>query len=261
MQGIMTSKIFLILLLLILLSGCISITERKNNTYELEGVPSNYRVGIFDSSFDEAVQSLIINNTNDNTKTEWFMFDLTQRGKIDIGKQFMGEEDDRKYLYTEPFDLNMYFFIDYGKEQGNIQKIVVNRMFFKSKKHSIDLREKIGVYYISEQPVYPFSYKYIPEDILADFRKFGTIDVMNLNIENGNMIERSNSVELGFMYNDIDVIFKKDRKFSIEYDITLVRDIEGSETENYVFTANFKRKRFSDKYNLLLGILFGLAMR
>jgi hypothetical protein len=247
----------LILVFSILLITCISIPTEKNNIYELESVPSNYERGFWESSLGNAYQRLDINNNIEDNKTRTFSFDIIQNGKIDIGQQFM--DDERIILYTEPFDLKMFFFIEYGNEYGNIQKIIVNKMIFRTKNKVIDLRENSNVYYISSIPVYPSSYKYIPEDELTDFRTSGTIEIMNINVKNGNLIERHKKIEIGFIYNNIDIIFRKDRYFSVEYDISIESDIEGYEIENYSFLAKFVRKRFTDKYNLLGAIIFGWA--
>jgi hypothetical protein len=239
----------IILLSVLLFFGCVS--GDKYNTYRLDGIPLNHEtVFIFLSwihtTDDDGSQELkVINNTN---KIKSIIFDFS------IVESIL-KNNNEKLIWGEPYTLCMYFPV------YDAQKVIVNKLIFRSKNKVIDIRSNIGVSYLREKP-YPeeegwfgdlMNYRHyisLTEKELNDFRNSGTIDINTFNNENL-IIER-----IEFVYDNVDVIFKKDRFFTLECDITFDSEIEGIEPENYSFVAKFNRIKYTGERMSLLLYLF-----
>ena len=109
-------------------------------------------------------------------------------------------------------------------------------MLFQSENNIIDLRQKVMV----SNP--NIKNDFINEEELIDFRNNGEI---NLEIINSGRQSGINSIS--FEYKNIDILFKNDRFFTVEYDITFINDLESTETENYNFTVRYNRKKFTER--------------
>lgn len=232
----MNRKIIIILSSVLLFFGCVS--GDKYNTYRLDGVPLNHKsyfvyIGwIFTTDDDEISQELKVINKSDNTE-KYMVFDFA------IGENIL-ESNDRGWIWGEPYTLWINFPVHDAK------KITVNKLTFRSKNKVIDIRNNIGVYFTKN----PKSDSSFSEEELINFRNSGIIDVNNLNNES-RIIE-----SIQFRYDNVDVLFKKDRFFTIECDITFDSEIEGVEPENYGFAAKFNRIKYTEESISLLLYLF-----
>jgi hypothetical protein len=240
----------IILLSVLLFWGCVS--GDKYYTYRLDGIPLNHKTGFVLLSWihttdDDGSQELkVINKTN---KSKSIIFDFS------IGKSIL-KNNNGKLIWGEPYTLCMYFPVYDAK------KVIVNKIIFRSKNKVFDIRNNIGVSYLREKP-YPEeegwfgdlmnyrSYISLTEKELNDFRNSGTIDINTINNESP-LVER-----IEFVYDNVDVVFKKDRFFTLECDITFDSEIEGIEPENYSFVAKFNRIQFTgERMSLLLYLFF-----
>jgi hypothetical protein len=230
--------IIVIVLFVFLFFGCVS-TGDKYHTYRLEGVPLDRETESFFifwwSRNNDGGQELSIPNINNTRESKFFNFSIYEKGDLE-DKLLAGRE-----INIEPYTLWMNF------GTNNAQKIIINKLIFRSKSKELDLREIIGVSYMGKRN---HSYIEFSEDEIIDFRKSSTIDINKLNNDR-RIIE---SIQFG--YDNIDVIFKKDKYFIIECDIIFENDVEGYETENYNFTAKFNRIKYNTEKVSLLTFLF-----
>jgi hypothetical protein len=206
----------------LLLSACI--TDKSYHTYKQEGVPKLAPKARWEHSrnFTESSHWIWVKDNLDNDNEKMFDFELTEKGRLDGGTVptfSMGRVD--RTIYTEPYDLSMGFYVH------GAQKIMVNKMIFKTSKKSIDLRQNVRINRFSEEE-------------LTDFRNAGVINIEKLSNE-----EREIKY-ISLRYDDIDVQFKKDWYFTVECDITFEHSAETSKTENYTFEVKFYRIRFHD---------------
>jgi len=122
-----------------------------------------------------------------------------------------------KGFYTEPYNLSIGFDTGYGAE-----RVIINKMLFRSKNQVIDLRKKVTVG------------GNVDTKKLSDFENSGVIYPRYVN----------NDV-IKLYYKNVDVIFKKNSDFTIECDITI--EYEDDRIDNYAFTAKFKRFKFTER--------------
>jgi hypothetical protein len=236
----MNKKILIIALIILLPSliffSCLS--GDKYRTYRLDGVPLNHKTKLiffFWISFtdDDGSQEIkVINKTNNVREFQIFDFSIgSSIIKNNNGKLIRGGS----YTLWMNFDIN------------DVKKIIVNKLIFKSKSKVIDIREIVGVSYMEKSSHSDNnSFKSFPEEKLINFINLGMIDLNNLNNES-RVIDR-----IQFVYNNVDVVFQKDRFFTIECDITLDSEAEGIEPENYSFTAKFNRIKYTGERMSLL---------
>jgi hypothetical protein len=210
----------------LLLFGCVSVGE-EYHTYRLEGVPLDHETETFFifwwSNTDDGGQELKIANNSNNAR-EFQIFDFS------IGESIIGDYGGT-WIWGEPYTFRMNFHI------YDAQKIIVNKLIFRSKSAVIDLRESIGVSYMSKRD---HSFINFSEEKIMDFRKFNIIDIDKLNNER-RIIEK-----IEFIYDNVGISFMKDRFFTIECDLTFESDVEGYETENYNFLAKFNRIKYNE---------------
>jgi hypothetical protein len=83
--------------------------------------------------------------------------------------------------------------------------------------------------------------KLLNEEELLDFRNSGLINFENFNDE----LKFIDKIFL--YYHNVDVIYKEDHNFVIEYDITIEKD---DDINNYAFTLQFKRKIFIESMSV-----------
>ena len=202
--------------LIFALTGCL--TSDKVNTYRLKGADyeDKYRYYSYTWYLDIA--------GNQNTKRFHFTLWNTE---LSAGENLLGESIT---LYTEPYDLKMDFYTGWAYE-----KIIINKMLFRTKNQTIDLRKKITVD--------GYGYK------SPDFESSGVIYAPSWR----------GSDWLDLRYDNIDVIFKKNSSFTIEYDITIEREYFLEPTENYTFTVKFNRKNFTERACIVPYYLYILA--
>ena len=160
----------------------------------------------------------------DRQKTKRFHFHLWDK---DVGTDIwsLGQGT----LYTGPYTLRMDF--DTG---DNTKKVTINKMLLRTRNQTIDLRKKAKI----ERGWNELSD--LPDSGVLGTSSPGRYDIMLV------------------YYTDTDVIFEKNRNFTIEYDITITRDNNYnaygnrlSDIENYTFTAKFTRTRLVDSYCLV----------
>jgi hypothetical protein len=201
------------------------------HTYEIEGVKADY----FTHNPDNFCGWI----KNGRKNCEYRLND----GIVDYFRFILNEKSEERIdtvrsIYSEPYDLLLYF------ETGNTDRIIFNEMFFQSKNKGIDLRGKVEVRLygkkLGELSEDESSYwKYIfEEEELADFRVTGIIDINKY---------RDESIEIQgirIKYVQIDVDFKKDRYFSVKYDLTFEGDYG---QKNYYFAPKFIRKSTTEK--------------
>lgn len=139
-----------------------------------------------------------------------------------------------KGLYTEPYNLSIRFDTGWGAE-----RVIINKLLFKSKKQVIDLREKITVG------------GSVDAKNLSDFRSSGVLYTRYW---------KDNGISLD--YKNVDIIYSKNRDFTIECDITI--EYKDDRIENYAFTAKFKRYNFTERICLPTSccayFIYGFAM-
>ena len=250
--------IFLIIVFLLIFLFAACVTERKYHTYELhtyefedesENVPSNYHASLVRSQYVPDSQSFYLHTiANNRIISKEFRFRLSPRTKIDIGKKFFEEEYERVYLHTEPYDLSMRMSL------YKTQKIIINKMLFKTEKGVIDFCHNASVSFngmrhrdrFKNESNGDYFYKTFSEEELTEFRNSGIIDLSKFRDE------WSDIGGILFSHKNIGVMFEKDDYFALEYDITLENSIEDFETENYSFTVKFNRQKFTDSYSLLV---------
>jgi hypothetical protein len=233
----------ILFLSVILLFGYVT-GEEKYRTYRLEGVPlvhekSNFLIFWISRYYDKGQGFKAFNNTNNEGEFKFFSFKIEHNIYFYGGKQY----------YDEPYNLSMSFNI------YDVKNIIVNKFIFKTKSKVIDLREVVGIssYYRSEE--YPrgyygtFDIDFSEEDVM-DFRRLGTIDVKKLN--NDERIVAG----ISFNYDNVDIIFNRDKNFTIECDIIFESDIEDYETYNYSFTTKFNKIKYTNEKMQLLCFLF-----
>jgi len=249
----MNRKIIIIFLSVLLFLSCV--TGDKYKTYRLKGIPLNHETTFILLSWiyttdDDGQELKVINKTN-NTR-EFQIFDFA------IGNDII-ESNNGKLIWGEPYTLWMSFLVHDAK------KVIVNKLIFRSKNRVIDIRNNIGLSYLEKEK---FSdeggllgeiarfrkFRSFSEEELINFRNSGILDVSNLNNENL-IIER-----IQFVYDNLDVVFIKDRFFTIECDITFDSEIEGIEQENYSFVARFNRIQYHDEIISLFLYLFLKSM-
>ena len=224
--------ILILSLIIFLFFACVSLD--KYQTYEIKGVPSNYEIlfvpFLWKTEFFNGSQVLkIYNNSNNSREFREVIFQIKPQGKLENGV-VLGSGDETKYIFTEPYNFYMQF------RTFDTKKIIFNKMLFHSKNDTIDLRQKLRV---SNPHV---ANDFINEEKLIEFRNNGEI---NLEIINS---ERQDSINsLSFEYENIDIVNKSDRYFTIEYNITFINDLECNEIENYSFTVKYNRKKFSER--------------
>lgn len=245
-----TTNLFFLCLLFIICISCVSISD-THHTYRLKGFPlDNDRFNAFifwRSSYNDYGQYLIVpnsaNKTNNDRESKIFKFEIVEEGYLD--DRPLGEIE--RKIHTEPFNLFMDFSL-----VDNTKKIIINKLIFRSKSKVIDLRDIVGVSY--SPTISNNYYIYFSEEEIMDFRKYGIIDLINFN-NSGCII-----YGISFNYDNVDVIFNKDRFFSIECDIAFESDVEGYIPRNYCFIAEFDRKKYADEKislaNFLLFYLF-----
>jgi hypothetical protein len=211
------------------------LSENYDNDQELEVSNNTYSAREFDwwSSDDDGQE---LKKSNIEKEFKFFNFSIYEKGYLK-DKPLAGLE---RYINTEPYTFRVNFNINDSK------KIIVNKLIFRSKNKVIDLREIIEISYMEKNS--PYYYDFSEEEII-DFRKFGIIDVNNLNNER-RIIEK-----ITFNYDNVDVIFNKDKYFIMECDITFEGDVEGYETENYSFSARFNRLKYTEEKMSLLTFL------
>ena len=249
----MNRKIIItIIMLLSVLLFLSCVTGDKYKTYRLKGIPLKHETTFILLSWihttdDDVSQELkVINKTNNTREFQIFEFEIGN----DIVKS-----DNGKLIWGEPYTLWMEFPVYDAK------KVIVNKLIFKSKNRVIDIRNIIGLSYLEKEKysneggllgeITKFrKFRSFSEEDLINFRNSGTIDVSNFNNENLNI------GRIQFVYDNLDVVFKKDRFFTIECDITFDSEIEGIEQENYRFIARFNRIQYTDEKISLLLYLF-----
>jgi hypothetical protein len=236
--------VIIILLSVLLFLSCV--TGDKYKTYRLKGIPLNHETTfillswIYTTDDDGSQELKVINKTNNTREFQIFNFEIGN----DIIKSNNG-----KYIWGEPYTLWMEFLVYDAK------KVIVNKLIFRSKNRVIDIRNNIGLSYeggLLGQIANFRKYKSFSEEELINFRNSGVLDVN----KEDRIIEK-----IQFVYNNLDVVFKKDRFFTIECDITFDSEIEGIEQENYSFVAKFNRIQYTDMKMSLLLYLFLKSMK
>jgi hypothetical protein len=239
----------IILLSVLLFLGCV--TSDKYKTYRLAGIPLNHETTFILLSWiyttdDDGQELKVINKTNNTREFQIFDFAISEN---------IIESNNGKLIWGEPYTLWMNFLVYDAK------KVIVNKLIFRSKNKVIDIRNNIGLFYLGKKAysdeggllgeIANFrKFESFSEEELINFRNSGMLDVSNLNNEN-RIIER-----IQFVYDNLDVVFKKDRFFTIECDITFDSEIEGIEQENYSFVAKFNRIQYTEEKISLLLYLF-----
>jgi hypothetical protein len=217
--------------------SCVAIGD-AHHTYRLKGVPlDNERFNAFiflRSSYSDYGQWLVVPNTANKTGNEResavFEFTILEEGCLE-GKP-LGETE--RKIYTEPFHLLMDFSV-----ADNTKKIIVNKLMFRSRSKVMDLRDTVRIAYSPTISSHHFIW-FSDEEIL-NFRKTGTIDLSDSHNE-GRVI-----YGISFNYDNVDVLFKKDRFFVIECDMNLESDREGYTPRSYSFSARFNRKKYVEE--------------
>jgi hypothetical protein len=161
----------------------------------------------------------------------------------EVGNGSIFLRDYPKSIFTEPYSISMIFSLD----NDDVKNIFVSKMNLRTKNSLIDLREgvfitikgirdreKLGREYLEDDYII-----YFTEKELTEFGSNGIIDLFKLKDE----WYRLDYIQ--FFYKDIDIKFKRDHYFEIEYDITIETNTKGF--ENYSFTIRYNRRRVSEK--------------
>jgi hypothetical protein len=206
---------FVLILLVLSLFGCA--TGDKYFTYSLEGTETWDWSG---NEFNWFWRSLPVKNSGEaenqsRNAEKKFEFFLENNTRIENGDF---------YIEREPYTLQMKLPVDDAKT------ITINKMNFIAKNNTIDLREKIDVEIGKEGA--------LSEEEFVQLKKTGIIDLFGF--ESNLKIWK----EICFTYNNVDVIFKRDKEFALEYDISI--ETQKGDLERYVFTAEYKRGIFTN---------------
>ena len=247
---------FTIALFFIALPFTSCVTGDKYYTYELDGVPSSYKTNLFTADFNYYGQTLSIDSTVKKYRSLDIEFYLQERGEIDNGKVFLAKFDS-KSIYTEPYTLSMRIGYIRAYFIRDVDKIIFNKLNFRSKNREFDLRQNVGITIygyrhrdrFEGESYTDYQNKRLNEEELMDFRNSGIIDLSELKKDEW---ERIQGITIN--YNNIDVIFKQDRYFTLEFDVTFTSDNEDYKIDNYSFIAKFNRKRHTE-WRALLGLL------
>jgi hypothetical protein len=142
----------------------------------------------------------------------------------------LGEE---KYIIKEPYDLL------FQMEDFLLKKISFNKIILHTKNDTVNIRDKIEVLY----GVNDFSDQRWPlnENDMQSFKDYGIIDISK--------IEKYHHM-LFLNYIDIDIQYKKDKKFDIEFDITLEK--KDGEIINKILYAEFVREKFVSRFPMII---------
>jgi hypothetical protein len=240
MKKVIVPIIFLLLALT--LFGCV--TGDKYHTYVLKGAPLNRETDrkfiFWLTSYDYYNQVIKLPNTTNNAR-EYQSFDFSIWAKGSFERGTVGD----RTTYTEPYRLWI------ESNPYDAQVITVNKLTFKSRDKDIDLRKTVGVSYrvTKSFDARPLKRGFSEEELI-DFRNSGKLDLSSLEHDIYTIYN------IIFEYDNVDVAFNKDMYFDIECDITFESDIEGSEAENYTFTARFNKKKYFGEKMSLLTFLF-----
>jgi len=224
------------------LTACLS--GDKYYTYKLATFPSEtYNSGHGDIKRYYHEQKLKIDNTNkDIGYNKDFTFYMDEGGEWENGTIYdKGLYSMQRYIYTGPYKLSVRF-DSLVSSIGGAKKVIFNKILFQSKDKVIDLREKVAVKITS------FGKQLDGKD-LSNFRKTGVIDI--LKIEEEFRRSRSPSIPITgilLIYDDVDVAFKHDGEFTIEYDIDF--EVYNGKITKYAFIVPFKRVTIDEKLTL-----------
>lgn len=263
---------FTIALFFIVLPFTACVTTDKYRTYVLDGAPSNYKANLIRGSFGgssyniKKVYSTTTNLYETIYRSQYLTLRLFETGTKRNGKVFLLGGDEKE-INTEPY--NFYTWIS----TDDADKIIFNTLKFTSKSKEIDLRQKVGINIDgyrhknrSEENTtfrrfnpYVFNSRdSLNETELMHFRNTGIINVGALREELKDEWKEIHAIKI--FYDHIDVVFKKDRYFTLEFDVTLTSDREDYETQNYHFIAKFNRKRYTEWEGLLPQLLVALLL-
>jgi len=246
--------IIAVILLLFVLLFMACVTGDKYYTYELSGAPTSYKTEFFRSYFYYIGQNLYIDSTVKNDRYLTLDLRLRERGIIDNGTMFL-DEFSGKRIFTEPYSLNMYLWLSSSRYIRDADKIIFNKLHFLSKNNAFDLRQNIDIIISgyrhggSDSEYYHFN-----KEEIMDFRNSGIIDLEKLKQNEWREINGIN-----IYYDKIDVIFKKDSYFALEFDVTVTSNDEDHRIDNYSSIARFNRKRYTETESLL-GYLLGTVL-
>jgi hypothetical protein len=255
-EFMMRIRIFTTALFFIVLPFTACVTGNKYHTYELAGVPSSYNTNVVRAEFIYYGQTLSIDSTVKQYRHLDIEFYLQARGTINNGKVFL-DEFDRKTIYTEPYTLSMGIGYTQAYFIRDVDKIIFNKLNFRSRNREFDLRQNVGITIYGHrhrdrfegESYTDYENKCLNEEELMDFRNSGIIDLGELKKNEWKEIRG-----ISINYNNIDVIFKQDRYFTLEFDVTFTSDNEDYKTDNYSFIAKFNRKRYTE-WAALMGYL------
>jgi len=239
-------KIILSIVLFILLlplTACL--TGDKYYTYQLAAIPQEYKNRYGDIVISDPKQTLKIDDAaKDSQYRKDFTFYMKLKSEFRSGTKYVSELKSRyRYIYTGPYELSMFF-------NTGARKVIFNKALFRTKNKAIDLREKVTVKISGKQHEKRSSKnfdKQLDGKNLLTFRNFGVIDILKIEEESKRSQSSINIDTIDLIYDDVDVAFMYDEKFTIEYDI----DFEvGKETRKYEFIVQFNRAAITEKRTL-----------
>jgi hypothetical protein len=241
------------------LSGCKSLYSDKYYTYFLQNKYSkNETESWYHKDEDEDESKIKLFSHNYRYYDLYFI--IKETGEVLDG---FTPDDDARYNYTEPYDLTVgieaYFtnwIKDESKDTGrdndiDLNKIIFNKLILHTKNKSIDMRQNFSTIAICNQDS--------NEDDILLFKNYGIIDLENLRQRDSDSINRRDRTDDGLLnylpaiydqkvllrlfYKNIDIVYKNDRNFIIEFDITLEKD--NNTVDNKIIKAKFNRgKRY-----------------
>lgn len=156
-----------------------------------------------------------------------------------------------KYVYTGPYDLTIVIEVyfanwirngeaDTGRDNDiDLKKITFNRITLNTKNKSVDIRDKI-IFNGEKRKVYHSGNIYLANNIFDEddfllLKNYGTIDLAKQRETLG-----YNKTVVNLFYENIDIDYKKDKNFTIEFDITIEKD-DGT-SDNKTIEAKYVRK-------------------
>ena len=221
-----------VIIFLIIAICFISIPGNEYHIYELKtNYPQSNEKNIWRSDYSREHKMEVDEKFKDGSYFKrTFSFYLAEHTEFEKEYKFLFT-DEYKYIYTEPYDLLIRF-----SENENVKHIIINKIVFRSGDKVIDLRQIISIQNSFYRPI---------EEELSDFRNSGLIDIEKIKSDN----DRKYMGELDFWYKNVDVVFKNDRKFTIDFDFTFVYN--DGKTSNCDFTAQFNRRKVTEKQSFL----------
>jgi hypothetical protein len=187
--------------------------------------------------------SPIENRSQNDYRSIWFddssgefrtlSFDIIEKTSIVKGYDPIVKTSRR--IYTEPYDLVIRFY-PYNNDEN--EKIIFNKIIINTKKDTFNLRDKIKIIVEYKLNGWPdLIGEQLTEEETLNFKNSGIIEYK----------ERKDNyrlVGLFLLYEDIEVQYKKDKYFDIEFDLTYIKN---NITSNANIVVPFQREHIKDR--------------